>query len=92
MIMAGGPTDEVKQPVDPVRTDYRKGRGGSGHDVVRRSRHPLLFYFVFVFFWFQDHRDFVCAPPAGGGARQILMNVNDTPTLPYPLIERSWIP
>jgi hypothetical protein len=79
MIMAGGPTDEVKQPVDPVRTEYRKGRGGSGHDVVRGAV-IRCYFFWFLFFWFQDHRDFVCAPPPGGGARQILMNVNNTPT------------
>ena len=47
MIMAGGPTDEVKQPVDPVRTDYRKGRGGSGHDVVRGA---VIIFFCFLFF------------------------------------------
>jgi hypothetical protein len=30
--MAGVPTDEVKQPGDPVWTGYRRHRGGSGHN------------------------------------------------------------
>lgn len=80
---AAGLTDEVKQSVDPVRTGYRKHRGGSGHTV----HGTVIHYFSFSFFRDKKkgghkkggHRDFFALLRGLEGRCNILTSIS-TPT------------
>ncbi|KAI0294435.1 hypothetical protein BC826DRAFT_1012349 [Russula brevipes] len=70
---AGGATDEDKQPVDPVRTGYRKHRSGSGGRDITCAEPAMSYFFPEKEFFFQQYSSqsefggFVTPLPRGEG-------------------------